>query len=284
MVVTSSLGGPLDPEAVKPVKGKFISKHSPSHVDCLVGAKEGPNYKEDCYKYLNKIRPAEVISFSGLNTRKLLGKIWKVSPHSPPTLESCGDPLPIPSGKHENKTVPQVMKNVSGVKFLSIIYGSNNRNFFTLNLPVENVLQMFFTELNLLLGESNFEVVFISTVFPRAEDLSENGEIQTQIKEFNDYFLSHKARSNRKLRIFSKNGGDEERIIRWVPVDMTKHLPYHDMKNEKYYCEKNSYKNNDRKDLTHINAKYLKLFYLELDSTIVKYIQDKKKFKKRRLV
>ena len=131
---------------------------------------------------------------------------------------------------------------------------------------------MFFEELNSLLCESNFEAVFISTVFPRAEDLSENGEIQIQIKEFNDYFLSHKARSNRKFRIISKFGGDEERIIRWVPVDMTKQLQYHEMRDYKYYCKKNGYKTNSRKDLIHINAHYVKFFYLELDSTIVKYI------------
>ena len=55
------------------------------------------------------------------------------------------------------------------------------------------------------------------------------------------------------------------------------------MRDGKFYCNRNVDKINSRYDLTHINAHYSKLFYLELNSAIIKYIKDLNKSKKRRL-
>ena len=71
---------------------------------------------------------------------------------------------------------------------------------------------MFFQELELVFDESQFEMLFISTIFPRGDDLNEKGEIITQIKEFNDVLLSTYAKTNKKFRLKIKSQGEEKHL------------------------------------------------------------------------
>ena len=83
---TSSLGGGLDPYAVKPViiKGerKYEQKHIKDHLDCLVATNTAKplSFIRDSLTLINKIRPLTIASFPGLNTSKLLGKRWALYP------------------------------------------------------------------------------------------------------------------------------------------------------------------------------------------------------------
>ena len=84
--ISSSSGAALDPDHDKPVtiystnkkiiKFELKPKHSENHVDCLLGGEIGQGYKEESLIFWDSIRPADVISVSGLNTQKLLNQEW----------------------------------------------------------------------------------------------------------------------------------------------------------------------------------------------------------------
>ena len=282
MLISSSLGGPLDPWTVKPIienkKRVFYPKHTKSHIDCLVGGKEVPNFQDRAQEYIDSIIPLAGVSFTGLNTVKLLGKRWQ---YSPLQLVSTGEPSPLPGGKHKGETVPQII-NKSKEKYLAIIYGSNNRYFYDGTVSVENAMNMFFTELNILLENSTFEAVFIATIFPRSADIDQNNNVISNVKKFNEMFLSHRTRTIEKYFIYGKNDKGERRAIRWIPVDMTDTLIYSEMKELKYYCCKNYKKPSNRHDLTHINAVYLEIYLKKLSNAVLKYNKSVAKFQKTR--
>lgn len=257
---------------------EYVEKHSESHLCCLVGGKKGPDFREEAQKYINSIFTVEVVSFPGLNTRKLLGMKWE---YNPLRLVHTGEPSPIPGGKHEGLTVPEVVSKFSSSKTLAIIYSSNNRNFFDGTVSVENALFMFFAELNILLQNCNFENLYISTIFPRGEDVSENGGLVSQISEFNYALLLEKTRYLEKYKIFGKNEQGSRKMIQWVPINMVETLPYGEMRNLKFYCSNNYKKPHYKRDLTHVNAVYLELFLRKLKDTYIKNVRTKKLNKKK---
>ena len=281
---TSSLGAGLDPYAVKPVtvdgERKYERKHNKEHLDCLVGTNTSKPqfFVRDSLNHIQKIRPLAIASFPGLNTNKLLGKRWCLYPE--PHLVEVGNavPTPLPAGKYKGKTIPQVVKSFKDSKIAAIIYGSNNRIYFEKNKHIspEKAVKMFFQELELVFNESQFEMLFISTIFPRGEDLNEKGELISQIKEFNDLLLLPYSRTNPNFKINIKSHDGKEKQLKWDIIDMTDLLVYREMKDPKYFCQLNNYKK--FKDLIHVNKKYLSEFYLRLDTKINKYKIIKKRY------
>ena len=262
-MITSCLGAPLDPEA---------QIHSPSHLDCLVGGHQIINkedFKIEVKTFINGIRPLEIVTFPELNTEKLLGAMWKNS--NDPVLEFPTNlsPSKISGGPFESKTVPEVIKNGSNYKYIAFIYGSNNRNYFDKNLPPKEGVKMLFRELTLVLQDSEFEAVFISTIFPSEVDVNEDGQLISNIKEFNDILLSPQSKYDEDLKIWIRSKIGEKRLMKWEVVDMTQNLPYNDISNELYFCEQNKTKMS--KDKVHVNGKVLFKFYRKLDKTIKIY-------------
>ena len=250
-----------------------MAKHSSTHVDCLVGAKLGEGFATDARDYINSIRPLDVISFSGLNTYKMFGGFWNrrdLSFHRHPNAQ----PESIPSGAFAGQSVPQAVRGYGASRFAALIYGSNNRKFFDeAKLTVDDALILFFKEMSMLFQGTGFDVVFISTIFPRIDDINERNELRTNVKRFNDELLSVPNRAFKyHIKITDKDG--VERRLHWVPVDMTDVLPYGDIRNLKYFCEENS--NRRKKDRVHVNATYLEIYYRKLDEAINRYKRGRK--------
>ena len=266
------MGAALDPDYLKPVpiyssnnklvKFELKPKHSETHVDCLLGGEIGRGYKAESINFRDNIRPADVISVSGLNTQKLLNQEW--DKNFPPKLVPLNTmPYIISHGKFKNNTIIDVVKNYSDAKYICLLYGSNNRNFFNHTYPPEIAVDMLFTEIKMLLKESAFEAVFISCIFPGSRDCV-NQKLTSNVKIFNELLLSEKSRREQKYVIKGKNN----KIIKWVPIPIQNILPYENIHELKYFCSKNYFLPKSKQDLVHINAKYLTLFYCQLDLAI----------------
>ena len=253
-------------------------RHGPNHIDCLVGGEKSLDFKRKATDYIYKIRPLAIATFSGLNTRKMLGGKWIPQPNrNPPfTYRSVGRPLTVPSGTYSGKTVPDVARSYVSSPYAAILYGGNNRSFFNKTYTTEAALLMFFKEMSLVFNGSSFDVVFISTILPRGADIK-NGILDTNIKCFNDGLLSFPVRRDPKFKIHIRDRSGTDRILPWVPVDMTEALPYDKIliHPEKYFCEKN--RSSRHPDYTHFNATHLETFYRKLDKAISKYVRAKKK-------
>ena len=288
--MTSSLGAPLDPKAVKPVSGSYVNKHSASHLDCLVGGHEvinKENFEVEVKTFIDKIRPLKIVSFPGLNTKKLLGAVWTDSTKPILKFPYYLTPSKVPGGSFINKTISSIVQNCNDTKYVGFIYGSNNRNYFDTKLPAKEAVKMLFKELNLILQKTKFETAFISTIFPREADTNENGELITNIREFNDILLNPKSKQQEDFKICIDLENGEKRVMKWEVVDMTGILPYHDIRNEVYFCEQNQHK--IYKDKIHVNGKILCKFYKKLDTTIRKskikmhHYKNKNSRKKRKI-
>ena len=282
-MLTDSLGGPLDPDNVKAGyhPGTYLPRHSATHVDCLVGGRKGPGYKNASKEYISDIRPLDIATFSGLNTKKMLGGVWKHAPTMDPPFSFIkkGEPLPIPSGAFEGQTIPGVAQSYNSAPYAAIIYGSNNRDFFNGKYTVEAALSMFFAEMSMVFKGSSFDVVFISTIFPRADDINERGELVTNIKLFNDALLSFIVRRDEKYKIHIRDGDGMDKVLPWVPVDMTSVLPYAEMRNQKYFCGRNLTHRKRNPDLIHFKAEYLEAYYCKLDLLIRDFIKRRRRRK-----
>ena len=251
----------------------YVDKHSSDHLDCLVGGRPGSDFAEAAKAYIDSIRPLDVISFSGLNTEKMLGGFWEKRTLAFRRPRNA-TPWPIPSGAFAGQTVPQAVQSYSSSRFAALIYGSNNRVFFDNTFSVDDAFSMLFQEITMLLQGSAFDVIFISTIFPRADDLDECNRIKSNVKLFNDKMLSLVNRRCDRYKISIKNRDGVDQVVHWVPIDMTDVLPYHEMHNQKYFCEKNLRKRNT--DQIHVNAKYLEVYYRKLDAAIQKYKRNHK--------
>ena len=130
LLIASSLGGGLDPNYQK-ANGK--KKHGANHVDCLVGAQQGPFFEQTANAYINSIRPVDVVAISGLNTKKLWCGSW--SRNAPYTIVNDPKlkPVRVSHGKFRGRTVPEVIQEYEG-PYAAIIYGSNNRDFLMARL------------------------------------------------------------------------------------------------------------------------------------------------------
>ena len=280
-MITSSLGGSLDINAIKPIKDKFVQKHSEDHIDCLVGAKTAQYFKEESTAFISNIRPLKILSVSGLNTFKLFGGNWKLNKNgeaelNPDESKMYRIPREYNVPEYLNKTVLEVVKSYEGgSKFAAVIYGSNNRHWFYGKFTIGEIADMLFFELKNLFDSTEFEVVFISTIFPRGEDLNEKGEVVSMVKEFNEYLLSEKTRCSFNRRIFINNKKGERVLLRWEIVNMTEELPYEEMKSLKYFCEKNITKKPMFQDFVHVNSTYLEKYYQKLDKQIQEFKEKK---------
>ena len=278
-MVTSSLGAPLDPEAVKPVSGGYINKHSENHLDCLVGGHDiivKQNFAQEVRQFINKIRPLQIASFPGLNTKKMLGGVWTNSENPVLQFPKYLTPSKIPGGPFKDSTIKEAIKKCKDTKYIGFIYGSNNRNYFDKNLSPREGVKMFFKELTMILQDTKFEAVFVSTIFPREADVNDEGELVTNIKEFNNILLAPQSKYDKDFKIWINSENSEKRLLKWEIVDMTKNLPYDDIKNDIYFCEQNKTKR--YKDKIHVNGKVLFKFYKKLDSAIKKYKIKKHKY------
>lgn len=282
--MTSSLGAPLDPKAVKPVNGEYVLKHSENHLDCLVGGHkilDKKNFAKEVKEFINNIRPLEIVSFPGLNTKRLLGGVWTDTINPVLKFPTYLTPAEIPGESFKNKTIANVIQQCNDKKYIGFIYGSNNRNFFEKKLPPREGVKMLFKELNVILQNTKFEAVFISTIFPRDADINEKGELMTNIKEFNDILLSPQSKLDNDFKIIINTENDEKRLIKWEVVDITQILPYEDINNDVHFCEQNKTKR--RKDKVHVNGKVLFKFYMKLDTAIKKYKRKKYKYRNKKL-
>lgn len=289
-MVTSSLGGPLDHTATKknPFGPGYSQKHRADHTDCLVGGRPGKGYGQASVAYINNIRPLDILTFSGLNTYKLFGGKWKRDPEDPchPPVLKCGPrdkPQSIPSGPYKGQVVPDVVRSYRASPFAAIIYGSNNRVFFDNKcFSVEEALGMFFMEIGKLFEGSSFHVVFVSTIFPRADDIDENGNVITNVEKFNDLLLNQKTRTSRKYLLRIRDSAGVDRVLPWVPVDMTKELPYEEMHNLEYFCNLNGrkIKRGKNPDLIHVNAMVLEKYYRKLDECIDNFKKSRRRRKR----
>ena len=129
----------------------------------------------------------------------------------------------------------------------------------------------------MLFKGSYVDVVFIATIFPRAEDINKSGQLVTNIKAFNDLLLLPKSCTAWKFHIRFRDGSGITKLLKWSPVDMTADLPYHEMRDERFYCINNLKKKNP--DKTHLNALYLEVFYKKLDSCISKFVRKNQVYK-----
>ena len=252
----------------------FVEKHKPQHTCCLVGAQPGPEFRTTSEIFLNNIRPYEIISIPGLNTRKLFGLKWQNG--EPPFLKQAGEAEPIPYGNYKNKNLVEVVQTYEKSKFAALLYGSNNRNYFESEVDPFVAFTMFFDEIKKLFEKSNFESLFISTIFPGSRDINRRGEYVTTIKNFNEILLSRKTRTMQKFVLKTVNQNKIERTLHWTPIDMTDSLKYNEINHSKYFCSKNSY------DKIHFNKKYSQIFFEKLDESIKNYIYSQHKNKNKR--
>merc|ERR1711972_1269047 len=117
-------------------------------------------------------------------------------------------------------------------------------------------------------------VLCIATIFPRGEDLNDQNEVITHVKEFNEMLTSYHVRTYRDFEIKKVDGHN----LKWRIVDMTDIFVYEKMKEEKYFCQKNH--GRKEKDFIHFNKNYLNAFYRRLDQEIQNYRKRRQKHRK----
>lgn len=267
---TSSLGVGLQASGVKSDgRGGYARKHLEDHVCCLVGGQEGPGFEKRSEKYINKIRPLDIATYPGLKTGSLLGGYW--DKEIPLKFVKNTAPARIPSGVFEGKTIPELVRGYTASPFAAVIYNSNNRTYLHQGFSVELAYKMLLAEIRMVFEGSDLEAVFISTIFPRREDIDSQGRVVTNIEALNNLLLNNDRRSENPITIHDSQG--REKFLKWVPVDMTDVLPYEGMRSRKYFCKTR------RPDFIHVNATILETFYRKLDKCIYRYKNNRRRHK-----
>ena len=216
---------PLDVDGQK----KGSNHHTTEHQDCLVGGRVGdPDFRNKAHAYIQEILPCDVTSFPGLTISQL-------------------DTFIAPGGKNKGKTVAEVLASKSDGVYSACILGGNDKNFF-LRDPA-TALKKYLNHLERLYWNTNFEVIFITTVFSRRSEMRDKLLMEAR-KNFNEFMKNHQQ----DPRYVIKNSADRE--VAWRVVDMTGIIKPGDLKNDKYFCEK--------PDGTHFNAIYMEEYLREL--------------------
>ena len=112
----------------------------------------------------------ETISFLGLNNFKIKSNI------------------PIPGGNFKRTSIKEALQKFQSAKMSSLIFGSNDwQSLFENN--AEEAVNIFYQIEHIY--NTNFKIVFISTIFPRKEMLLAGRNVyKCNVQEFNDSLIS----------------------------------------------------------------------------------------------
>ena len=183
----------------------------------------------------------------------------------------------IPGGFCRGLTMKAALQRYRRATMSSLILGSNDWRWL-FELTPEEAIRKFFDILEHLYDRTNFEVLFISTMFPRREMYTWEGELisgeqggvyenyKMGVKEFNQALVL--ARGKIDIRI--KNVQGENVFLKWRVVDMTNILEYGKMFDTKMYCSRSG-------DGTHIKGIYSERFLEQLLNEVKKYKHPKKR-------
>ena len=245
----------------------YIPYHNLQHQCCLVlpqpsGSPAMTSFKEESEMYIKAKYPdvdLTTISFPGFSKRKLQSGVT------------------IPGGFCKGLTMNEALQRYKHATLSSLIFGSNDWKWLFKYTPQEAIMK-FLDLVQGLYNNTNFETVFISTMFPRREFYSPDGRLwegrwgddyKMGVKEFNDAILS--APGQRKFEIKIKNLAGKDVLLRYKIIDMTKDLPYDKMFDMDVYCQKS-------RDGTHVRGVYYERF---LDNLYKMFLSFKKVSRKK---
>lgn len=192
------------------------------------------------------------ISFPGLNKHKIYSK------------------TEIPGGPYRDMSLKSALQSFRLAKISSLILSSNDGKWL-FKLPPYAAVKEFFKVIEYLYDGTNFEVLFISTMFPRREFYSCKGELKmgdldgfykSGVKEFNDALLSVKGMKDFEIRIKNREG--KRVVLKQRVVDMTKILEYDQMYNINMYCARSG-------DGKHIKGVYSQRCLEQIYSAVKEY-------------
>ena len=154
------------------------------------------------------------ISFPGLNTYKI--KSNKL----------------IPGGDFKGYSIKQSLQHFKNATMSSLIFGSNDwKKLFKNN--AEEAVSKFFDIIQDIYNNTNFNIVFISTIFPRKEMLvADENVYRCNVQEFNDCLINKIG--IKELRI--KNLDGKLVVLKWRIINMSEVLAYEKMISPKMYC------------------------------------------------
>lgn len=217
--------------------------HSEEHQDCLVGGGSGgQDFKRKAYNYIQAILPCEVFCIPGLSMKNI----------------SYYD---IPVGFAKGKTVKQVLLLFKDHKISASIFGCNDPGFFTKEKEI--ALRKYLDVVGSLYQNTNFKVVFLTTVFARRSEMKKHSVFSGR-KRFNDFML--KQVGNPDYDIFIRNGDGVRCKLEWRVVDMTDIIRASELDDEKYFCGSKR-----RSDGIHFNSIYLEHYLKRLADMVKLY-------------
>ena len=172
---------------------------------------------------------------------------------------------PLPAGPFTGLSMKQALQQFNYAKMSACVLGTNNWEVY-FRKPAKDAVKDLLDLIQFLYDGTNFEVVFIATIFPRQDFYTQTGpklgRLNYGLKEFNDCLLA--SRGKIKLEINNKSGIVSE--LKWKVVDMTSIFKYDKMFSDEFYCSQ-------EKHGVHLKGIYAERFLEKLNSTVKEYLK-----------
>ena len=129
----------------------------------------------------------------------------------------------------------------------------------------ESVFRWFLDFLGLLYRGSDCEVLFLATLLPNKMDSDGRGRSKNIKGEFNELLVGAVGDRDYEIKIVDRVG--RSRTLSWRPIDLRGEVPA-DPRDSAHYCPR-------IRDGTHVHARYLHRFLIDVGNKIRKYNRKK---------
>lgn len=208
-----------------------------------MGGKLGdPDFAIKAYAFIQEIIPSKVICIPGLSRRNIKNNRATF-------------------GAAAGMTIREALLHFGDHKVSADIFLTNDPDLFL--LPPELVLKEYIGLVRQLYQDTDFEVLFMTTVFGLRRELGSAKALGRS--EFNRFLVDHISDPEYRVDIRSRAGVSHQLMIK--VVDMTNIVPIHDLKSREYFCK-------DNNDGTHLNAKYVEIYLRKLASQVTDHVRE----------